>query len=172
MCLWLTGLSGAGKSTTARLLTERLGGLRHQVALIDGDELRASVSTDLGFTKTDRETNVMRAASRAVDVVERGGIAICALVSPYRTSRDRARILIGADRFLEVFVDTPLAVCEMRDTKGLYARARRGEIERFTGVNDPYEPPLSPDLTLTTTDTTVERNIDRIVELLVARALL
>ena len=172
VCLWLTGLSGAGKSTTARAVGAPLRKRGHQVTLFDGDEFRARVSTDLGFSKADRDTNVMRVASLARDVVERGEIVICALVSPYGGTRDRARQLIGGHKFLEVFVDAPLALCEARDTKGLYARARRGELTGLTGVDDPYEAPISPDLVVRTTDGTVEHNVRLVLELLAARKFL
>ncbi len=167
-CVWFTGLSGSGKSTTARLLRDRLRGLGYDVVLIDGDELRNGVSRDLGFSRTDRDANVTRASVLAREAVEKGVFSICALISPYRQARTLARQVVGAERFVEIYIATPLAVCEMRDPKGLYARARRGELHGFTGIDDPYEPPTSPDLTLTT-DRTVQENVECVLRLLGSR---
>jgi len=164
ICVWLTGLSGAGKSTTAVGLGRALRAVHPLVAVLDGDRLRATISRDLGFSKADRDTSVMRAAALAHLVVERGGVAICALVSPYRDGRARARQLVGMNRFIEVFVDASLDECKRRDPKGLYLRARAGH-SHLTGVDDPYELPLSPDITLTTVDCSVEDNIARLLDL-------
>src|SRR5262249_14054353 len=150
VCIWLTGLSGAGKSTTAEGLTVLLLGQGRHVTLLDGDVVRTHLSQGLGFSEADRDTNIRRMGFVAAEIVRQGGVAICAAVSPYRATRQDVRTLIGAEHFVEVFVDTPLAVCETRDTKGMYAKARRGEIREFTGIDDPYEPPTQPDVRLGT----------------------
>jgi sulfate adenylyltransferase len=158
VCVWFTGLSGAGKSTTAEILTELLLEHGRQVTLLDGDVVRTHLSKGLGFSKEDRDTNIRRIGFVASELVRHGGAAICAAVSPYRTTRNDVRNMVGADRFIEVFVDTPLDVCEQRDPKGIYAQARRGEIDQFTGIDDPYEAPISPDITLDTVAHSAEVN--------------
>jgi sulfate adenylyltransferase len=163
VCIWFTGLSGAGKSTTADVLTVRLLERGRTATVLDGDVVRTHLSKGLGFTKEDRETNVRRIGFVAAEIVRHGGVAICAAVSPYRATRDEVRSMVGAPRFFEVFVDTPLEVCEARDQKGMYAKARRGELRSFTGIDDPYEPPLSPTLRLETTERSAEENAELIV---------
>jgi adenylyl-sulfate kinase len=144
--VWFTGLSGAGKTTIARALAEALSerGLAHR--LLDGDELRATLSADLGFSSEDRSEQVRRTAHLARILGESGVIPLVALVSPIRADRDAARALHATGRFLEVHVATPLEVCEQRDVKGLYAKARSGDLSDLTGVGQAYEPPLSPEL--------------------------
>ena len=164
VCIWFTGLSGAGKSTTAEVLTVLLLEHGRQVTLLDGDVVRTHLSQGLGFSKADRDTNIRRIGFVAAEIVRHGGVAICAAVSPYRATRNDVRHLVGADHFVEVFVDTPLEVCEARDTKGMYAKARRGEIKDFTGIDDPYEPPENPELTLDTVTHTPEDNARRILQ--------
>ena len=171
-CVWFTGLSGAGKSTTADVLVAQLQALGREVTILDGDVVRTHLSAGLGFSREDRDTNVRRVGYVAAEVVRHGGIAVAALVSPYRATRDEVRHMVGADRFIEVFVDTPLEVVEQRDVKGWYAKARTGEVRDLTGVNDPYEPPLDPELTLHTTATTPEANAQLVVDLLVSRGVL
>jgi adenylyl-sulfate kinase len=146
MCVWFTGLPCAGKTTLARRLGEHLEALGRRVLVLDGDEIRKHLSADLGFSGDDRHTNVLRVAAKAREVVESGGIAICALVSPYVRSRDAARDLVGDGRFIEVYVNTPAEICEGRDVKGMYRLARDGKISHFTGVDDPYEAPPRPEL--------------------------
>jgi sulfate adenylyltransferase len=163
LCIWLTGLSGAGKSQTADVLTALLLEHGRQVTVLDGDVVRTHLSKGLGFSKDDRDTNIRRIGFVAAELVRHGGVAICAAVSPYRATRYDVRNMVGADRFIEVFVDTPLEVCEARDTKGIYAQARRGEITQFTGIDDPYEAPLDPEITLDTVSHTAEENARRIV---------
>ncbi len=158
VCIWFTGLSGAGKSTTAEVLTVLLLEHGRQVTLLDGDVVRTHLSKGLGFSKEDRDTNIRRIGFVAAEIVQHGGVAICAAVSPYQATRNDVRNLIGAEHFVEVFVDTPLEVCETRDTKGMYAKARRGEIKDFTGIDDPYEPPAQPEVTLDTMTHTPEEN--------------
>jgi len=166
VCLWFTGLSGAGKSTTADVLTVLLLENGRQVTVLDGDVVRTHLSKGLGFSKEDRDTNIRRIGFVAAEIVRHGGIAICAAVSPYRATREDVRALVGKDRFVEIFVDTPLTVCEDRDVKGMYAKARRGEIQGFTGIDDPYEPPVNPELTLDTVAFSPEENAQRIVDYL------
>ncbi len=152
VCIWFTGLSGSGKSTTAEVLTVLLLEHGRQVTVLDGDVVRTHLSKGLGFSKEDRDTNIRRIGFVAAEIVQHGGTVVCAAVSPYRATRDDVRNMVGKDHFVEVFVDTPIEVCEARDTKGMYARARRGEIKDFTGVDDPYEEPVAPEITLTTTE--------------------
>jgi len=172
VCIWFTGLSGSGKSTTADILTELLLERGRQVTVLDGDVVRTHLSKGLGFDRADRDTNIRRIGFVAGEIVRHGGVVICAAVSPYRATRNDVRTMVGGDRFIEVFVDTPLEVCESRDTKGMYAKARRGEIHGFTGIDDPYDPPASPEITLETTNATAEENARRILALLEARAFL
>lgn len=169
VCVWFTGLSGSGKSTTAEVLTVLLMERGRQVSVLDGDVVRTHLSKGLGFTKQDRDANILRMGFVASEIVRAGGAVVCAAVSPYAATRDAVRDMIGADRFVEVFVNTPLDVCEKRDTKGLYAKARRGEITRFTGIDDPYETPLRPDLELETVMHSPEANARAIADELARR---
>jgi len=169
VCVWFTGLSGAGKSTTAEVLTELLLEAGRQVTVLDGDVVRTHLSRGLGFSREDRDTNIRRIGYVASEIVRHGGVAVCAAVSPYRATRGDVRNMVGSGHFVEVFVDTPLEVCEARDTKGMYARARRGEIKDFTGINDPYETPESPEITLNTLQASPEENAQRILEFLKER---
>ena len=169
VCVWFTGLSGSGKSTTAEVLTVLLMERGRQVSVLDGDVVRTHLSKGLGFTKQDRDANILRMGFVASEIVRAGGGVVCAAVSPYAATRDAVRDMIGADRFVEVFVNTPLDVCEKRDPKGLYAKARRGEIKRFTGIDDPYETPLRPDLELETVMHSPEANARAIADELARR---
>lgn len=169
VCIWFTGLSGSGKSTTAEILTSLLLERGRQVTVLDGDVVRTHLSQGLGFSKEDRDINVRRIGYVASEIARHGGVVICAAVSPYRATRDDVRNMVGDGRFIEVFVDTPLEVCESRDVKGMYAKARRGEIKDFTGIDDPYEPPLNPEITLTTVDTDPMTNARRIIAYLEER---
>lgn len=166
VCIWFTGLSGAGKSTTAEVLTVLLLERGRQVTELDGDIVRTHLSKGLGFSKEDRDVNIRRIGFVAAEIARHGGVVICAAVSPYRATRNDARNMVGGDRFVEVFVDTPIEVCEQRDVKGMYAKARRGEITGFTGIDDPYEPPLHAELTLNTVTHTPEQNARLILEYL------
>ncbi len=143
-----------------------------QVTVLDGDVVRTHLSKGLGFSKEDRDTNIRRIGFVAAEIVRHGGTALCAAVSPYRATRDDVRNMVGKDHFVEVFVDTPLEVCEQRDTKGMYAKARRGEIKGFTGIDDPYEEPIAPEVTLTTTDCSAEDNAREIIKYLVEKGFL
>jgi sulfate adenylyltransferase len=169
VCIWFTGLSGAGKSTTAEVLTMLLLEHGRQVTLLDGDVVRTHLSKGLGFSKEDRDTNIRRIGFVAAEIVRHGGVVISAAVSPYRATRNDVRNMVGNSHFVEVFVDTPLDVCEQRDVKGMYAKARRGEIKGFTGIDDPYEPPQSPEITLDTVTQTPEENARLILDILIQR---
>ncbi|WGY71632.1 adenylyl-sulfate kinase [Burkholderia cepacia] len=147
--LWLTGLSGAGKTTLADAVAERLRDRRVHPVVLDGDRLRTGLNRDLGFTVQDRFENVRRIAEVAALTSESGALAIVAVISPLAAMRDAARAIVGP-AFREVYVSTPLACCEARDPKGLYAKARRGALPEFTGVSAPYEPPVEADLTIDT----------------------
>jgi adenylylsulfate kinase len=169
--LWLTGLSGAGKSTIAAGV---LGKLRQQgviVCLLDGDALRSGLCEDLGFSAEDRAENCRRVAHVARLLADSGFLILVAMISPYRADRDRARQTIGPWRFLEVFVDCPAKVCSARDTKGLYAQERRGLLADLTGISSPYEPPLAADLVLHTDRLTVADAVEEAFGLLVERRL-
>jgi sulfate adenylyltransferase len=172
VCIWFTGLSGSGKSTTAELLVALLLERGRQSTLLDGDVVRTHLSKGLGFSKEDRDANILRIGYVAAEVVRHGGVAVCAAVSPYRATRDTVRGMVGADRFIEVFVDTSLEVCESRDVKGMYAQARRGLLKGFTGIDDPYEAPLAAEVTLDTTRVTAEENARHISALLRERGYL
>lgn len=165
-CIWFTGLSGAGKSTTAEVLRVMLLEHGRDITMLDGDVVRTHLSKGLGFSAEDRDTNILRIGFVASELARHGGAVICAAISPYRATRNHVRDMVG-DNFVEVFVDTPLEVCEERDTKGLYAKARRGEINNFTGIDDPYEPPDNPEITLHTTNYTPEENARVILEYLI-----
>ncbi len=167
VCIWFTGLSGAGKSTTAEVLTELLLENGRQSTLLDGDVVRTHLSKGLGFSREDRDINIRRIGFVAAEIVRHGGVVVCAAVSPYRATRNDVRNMVGSDRFIEVFVDTPLEECERRDTKGIYAQARRGEIKNFTGIDDPYETPLNPEIILDTATQSVEANARLILDSLV-----
>lgn len=171
-CLWLTGLSGAGKSTTAEALAAALGARGRTVTLLDGDVVRTHLSRGLGFSREDRDVNIRRIGFVAAEVVRHGGLAVCAAISPYRGTRDEVRAMMPPGAFLEIHLDTPLEVCEERDPKGLYAQARRGELRGFTGVDDPYEPPLAPEFRLDTVGSTVSGNVELILRELEARGVL
>ena len=171
-CVWFTGLSAAGKSTTAEILTVLLQEFGRQVTLLDGDVVRNHLSKGLGFSKEDRDTNIRRIGFVAAEIVKHQGTVVCAAVSPYRATRNDVRNLIGTDRFIEVFVNTPLEECERRDVKGMYQRARRGELKNFTGLDDPYEPPVSAELELDTLKHTAEENARSIIDHLKERQFL
>ena len=151
-CIWLTGLSAAGKSTIADLLEKRLHAQGRHTYTLDGDNVRRGLNRDLGFTEADRAENIRRVAEVAKLMVDAGLIVVVSCISPHRSERRLARALFADGEFLEVFVDTPLEECERRDPKGLYAKARRGELKHFTGIDSVYEPPEAPEVHLQTTE--------------------
>jgi len=151
-CIWLTGLPSSGKSTIADVLAPMLMAKGKKVTMLDGDRVRTHLTKGLGFTKEDRITNIIRVGFVASEVVKHNGVAICALISPYTTARDKVRAMIGEDKFMEVFIDTPLEVCAQRDVKGLYALAKKGVVKGLTGVDDPYEMPVAPELVINTVE--------------------
>ena len=167
LCLWFTGLSGSGKSTTAERVEELLRAQGRTITMLDGDVVRTHLSRGLGFSREDRDENVRRVGFVAAEIVRHGGLVLCALVSPYRSTRDEVRVMVesagGPGSFVEIFVDTPLEVVIERDVKGLYAASQRGEVEKMTGVADPYESPLSPELRLETVDRTVDENAAAVI---------
>jgi sulfate adenylyltransferase len=172
--VFFTGLSGAGKSTLATLLRDRLIEFGDRdVVLFDGDQVRSQQSSELGFSKRDRDLNVQRIGFVAAEVTRAGGAALCAVIAPYDDARRRVRAAIGQiGGFVLVHVATPLAVCERRDPKGLYAKARAGIVTNFTGVSDPYEPPADADLVIDTTDTSAEDAVTMLLALLTNRGYL
>ncbi len=170
-CVWFTGLSASGKTTTAEILTVKLLESGRRVTLLDGDVVRTHLSKGLGFSKEDRDTNIRRIGFVAAEIVRHGGAVICAAVSPYRATRNECRAMIGDDRFIEVFVNTPLEVCEQRDTKGIYVQARAGKIRQVTGIDDVYEPPVNAEIELDTVQQAAEENAARVFACIAAKGL-
>ncbi|MDY6866748.1 MAG: bifunctional sulfate adenylyltransferase/adenylylsulfate kinase [Chloroflexota bacterium] len=166
-CIWFTGLSGAGKSTIAKRLVNMLNEYGRNPTVLDGDVVRTHLSKGLGFSKEDRDMNILRISFVAGEIVRHTGTVVCAAISPYRQARREARKMVPEGHFIEVFVDTPLEVCEARDIKGLYARARSGEIKNFTGIDDPYEAPIEPEVHLKTVGVTPKENARQIIDYLI-----
>ena len=171
LCIWFTGLSGSGKSTTADVLTTLLLEHGRQVTVLDGDVVRTHLSKGLGFSKEDRDINIRRIGFVAAELVRHGGTVICAAVSPYRSTRNDVRSMVGKG-FVEVFVNTPLEICEKRDVKGMYAKARSGEIKGFTGIDDPYEAPDNADLILDTENKSLDESAAEVLEFLKSKNLI
>jgi len=171
-CLWFTGLSGAGKSSIADLVEKQLHALGHRTYVLDGDNVRHGLCKDLGFGDADRVENIRRVAEVVRLMVDAGLIVLTAFISPFRSERQSARALLEDGEFIEVFVDTPLAVAEQRDVKGLYAKARAGEIRNFTGIDSPYEPPQAAEIHIDTTACTPQQAADQVIAQLRARGVL
>lgn len=165
-CIWFTGLSGAGKTTIANLLEKKLHSQGKHTYLLDGDNVRHGLNRDLGFTDVDRAENIRRVAEVAKLMVDAGLIVLVSFISPFRAERLMARNLFELGEFLEVFVDTPLDECEKRDGKGLYAKARRGDLKNFTGLDSPYEAPEMPEVTLHTHMESREACVERVLRVL------
>ena len=170
--IWFTGLSGSGKSTLALEVESKLYQRGHLTYVLDGDNVRHGLNKNLGFSPEDREENIRRIGEVAKLFADAGVIAMTAFISPYRTDRDNARDLLDEGRFVEVFVDCPLEVCEARDTKGLYEKARAGEIKEFTGISAPYEAPVQPELTVNTDNQSLEECTERVIALLESKGLI
>jgi bifunctional enzyme CysN/CysC len=170
--LWFTGLSGSGKSTIANLVEKRLFALGKHSTMLDGDNVRHGLNRDLGFTATDRVENIRRVGEVARLMADAGLIVLTSFISPFRSERQMARDLLPAGEFLEIFIDTPLDIAEARDPKGLYKKARRGEIKNFTGISSPYEAPENPEIRIDTTRMTSDEAADLIIAALEERGLL
>ena len=170
--VWLTGLSGSGKTTIARALEDRLLGENHLCYVLDGDIVRKGLNADLGFSPGDRGENIRRIGEVAALFADAGVIVATAFISPYRNDRRRARACVPPGRFIEVYLDTPLSICEQRDPKGLYTGARTGAVDSFTGISVPYEPPEQPELILDTSHRDAASCVDEIMSLLEIRGLL
>lgn len=168
--IWMTGLSGAGKSTIANALEVALAAQHKHTYLLDGDNIRSGLCRDLGFSDQAREENIRRVAEVAKLFVDSGLIVITAFISPFLQNRAAARQIIGDRDFIEVFIDTPLEECERRDPKGLYNKARNGQLKSFTGIDSDYQPPLNPDIRICTVEESVEDAVRRIMDFLTARA--
>jgi adenylylsulfate kinase len=167
--LWLTGLSGAGKSTIANAVAPRLVERGHRVEVLDGDEVRTNLCQGLGFSREDRDTNIARIGYVAGKLAKHGVAVVVAAISPYREARDKVRASVG--NFVEVHVAAPVTTCAERDVKGLYAKALAGEIKNFTGVSDPYEEPLEPEIALHTERESVEQSVEQVLAWLEAKGL-
>jgi adenylylsulfate kinase len=170
--LWFTGLSGSGKSTIANALESKLYEMGYHTYLLDGDNIRHGLNKNLGFSDEDRVENIRRIGEVAKLFVDAGVLVMTAFISPFRADRDMVRGIVGEGEFIEVFVDTPLEVCEERDPKGLYKKARAGQIKNFTGLDSPYEAPLSSEITLKTAEQSIEESLEYIVSTLKQRGLL
>jgi adenylylsulfate kinase len=170
--IWFTGLSGSGKSTLALEVESKLYQRGHLTYVLDGDNIRHGLNKNLGFSPEDREENIRRIGEVAKLFADAGVIAMTAFISPYRADRDNARDLLDEGRFVEIFTDCPLEVCEARDTKGLYKKARAGEIKEFTGISAPYEAPPHPELTVNTSDQSLEECTANVIALLESKGLI
>jgi len=170
--IWLTGLSGAGKSSIANQVEKKLYARGRHTYLLDGDNVRHGLNRDLGFTDADRTENIRRVAEVSKLMVDAGLIVMVSFISPFRAEREMARKLMGEGEFFEIFIDTPLQVAEQRDPKGLYKKARRGELKHFTGIDSPYEAPEYPDLRIDTTTSSIDQAAEHIVALLATSGML
>ena len=172
VCIWFTGLSASGKSTTAETLVRLVLDRGRRVTMLDGDVVRTHLSKGLGFSKEDRDVNIRRIGFVASEIVRHGGFVVCAAISPYLAIRDEVRHMMEEGRFIEVYVNTPIEVCERRDPKGLYAKARQGVLKGFTGIDDPYEPPSQAEITLDTIANSEEENASLILDYLIQQGLM
>ncbi len=161
--IWFTGLSGSGKSTLAVQLEAALHQLGHATYLLDGDNIRTGLNSDLAFTDEGRTENIRRIGEVARLFVDAGVIVLSAFISPFKADRERVRQILGEENYIEVFVDAPLEVCEQRDVKGLYKRARAGEVRNFTGIDSPYEIPDNPDITILSAEWSIEESIEKLI---------
>jgi len=169
--LWFTGLSGAGKSTLAHAVEDRLYQMACRTFVLDGDNVRHGLCGDLGFTEEDRKENIRRIGNVAKLFLEGGVIVLTAFISPFRSDRRLVRNMVHHGEFLEIFCNAPIEVCEQRDVKGLYQKARKGEIQNFTGISSPYEAPSNPELSLDTGSLLLDECVDQVIELLKSRAI-
>lgn len=167
--VWMTGLSGSGKSTIAIGLERALHKAGKYAVILDGDNIRTGINNNLGFNETDRTENIRRIAEVAKLFAGNGVLVICSFVSPTIAIREQAKAIIGPDDFIEVFIDTPLEICEARDVKGLYAKARRGEVKDFTGISAPFEPPPTPTIAIATANQSVEASVQELIDQLMPR---
>jgi adenylylsulfate kinase len=170
--LWFTGLSGAGKSSLAHAVEEQLYQLGSRTFVLDGDNVRHGLSGDLGFSDDDRKENIRRIGEVAKLILESGVIAMTAFISPFRAEREMVRKLVPHGEFIEIYCRADLSVCEQRDVKGLYKRARAGEIKDFTGISSPYEEPVSPEITVETGSQPIEECVEKVIELMRKRGVL
>lgn len=170
--LWFTGLSGSGKSTIAHAVEEKLYQKGCRTFVFDGDNVRHGLCSDLGFSDDDRKENIRRLGEMAKLVIEAGVIAMTAFISPFRADRERVRELVGENDFIEIYCRCPLEICEQRDVKGLYRRARAGEIKEFTGISSPYDAPENPQLILDTAEKSLEECVEQVVSLLATKEIL
>lgn len=171
-CLWLTGLSGAGKTTIAQSVTKELSSHSITTSLLDGDIVREHLSKELGFSRQDRDMNVLRIGFVASEIVKHNGVAICSVISPYASTRQRVRNMFMQDSFIEAHISTPINECERRDAKGLYKKARSGFIKGFTGIDDVYESPSNPEINIDTTNLSIEDSLTLVIDNLANRGLL
>ncbi len=169
--LWFTGLSGSGKSTLAHAVEEKLYEMKCRTYVLDGDNIRHGLCGDLGFSNEDRVENIRRIGEVAKLFLEAGVITLTAFISPFRADRDNVRKITSEGDFFEIYCKCSLDICEERDVKGLYKKARAGEIKEFTGINSPYEEPLSPELTVDTGSETLEESTDKVIKLLIQRGI-
>ncbi len=169
LIIWLTGLSGSGKSTLAGLLEEKLFAAGIKTYLLDGDNVRFGLNKDLGFSEGDRKENMRRIAEVAKLMVDAGLVVITAFISPFKIERELVRRLVEQDEFIEVFVDTPLEICEQRDPKGLYQKVRAGELQHFTGIDSPYEEPVNPEILCKTENRSPEECVIQMLDFLLPR---
>lgn len=167
--VWFTGLSGSGKSTLAVQLEAQLHLRGFKTYLLDGDNIRAGLNKDLTFTDEDRVENIRRIGEVAKLMLDAGVVVLSAFISPFQSDRDQVRAIIGADNYLEVFVDAPIELCEQRDVKGLYKKARAGEVKNFTGIDSPYEVPRNPDIVINTGEYSIDESIARLLRLVEPR---